>query len=510
MIVVSHSNGIVQNINPHPAALMEEKTLVSILFSLALEYPDELLVWCNSAYIESLDQKRIPELFLHDRIMLSYSVNSEYVISDAIGYIEDSPFLKINREVLYPTWLMSSDMGAIKASVLVSFKELSKKGDSDFLLSSIAKTGQRSGLLCYSAPQLLKSPGTLVKVNRQRYGNQLLFKFVFQHYKTRWMLFLLISYFIFEKRIPLISFLRGFFNKKLLTYSPNINKIEFASNGNSSEKKIDVIIPTIGRKPYLYDVLKDLAVQTVLPIRVIIVEQNPELNSASELDYLTKENWPFEIFHHFTHQTGACNARNMAIKDVKSSWVFMADDDIRFSESTLENILKYLEDFRCKAFTMSCLRDGEIETQTNVIQWRTFGSGCSVVASEFVKMTFYNLSYEFGFGEDVDYGMQLRNKGCDVLYNPYVQLKHLKAEVGGFRKKITKAWECEKIQPKPSPTVMLSRLKHATNTQLRGYKLRLFLKFYKRQEIKNPFAYLSKMKKAWNKSTYWAKKLDNT
>jgi GT2 family glycosyltransferase len=38
-------------------------------------------------------------------------------------------------------------------------------------------------------------------------------------------------------------------------------------------KSIDVIIPTIGRKQYLYAVLQDLAQQTHLPVNVIIVEQ---------------------------------------------------------------------------------------------------------------------------------------------------------------------------------------------------------------------------------------------
>jgi GT2 family glycosyltransferase len=43
-------------------------------------------------------------------------------------------------------------------------------------------------------------------------------------------------------------------------------------------KSIDVIIPTIGRKQYLYAVLQDCA-QTHLPVNVIIVEQNPQEDS---------------------------------------------------------------------------------------------------------------------------------------------------------------------------------------------------------------------------------------
>jgi hypothetical protein len=56
-------------------------------------------------------------------------------------------------------------------------------------------------------------------------------------------------------------------------------------------KSIDVIIPTIGRKQYLYAVLQDLAQQTHLPVNVIIVEQNPQ-EDVSDLDFLINQTWP--------------------------------------------------------------------------------------------------------------------------------------------------------------------------------------------------------------------------
>ena len=40
-----------------------------------------------------------------------------------IGYIDESPFLKVNKSVKYPTWFMSSLCGAINASVLITFEE---------------------------------------------------------------------------------------------------------------------------------------------------------------------------------------------------------------------------------------------------------------------------------------------------------------------------------------------------------------------------------------------------
>lgn len=114
---------------------------------------------------------------------------------------------------------------------------------------------------------------------------------------------------------------------------------------------------------------------------------------------------------------------------------------------------------------------------------------------------------EYGYGEDTDFGMQLRNSGIDILYYPFSTMLHLKAPVGGFRVKPTFLWSKDVIQPKPSPTLMLFNLKYKTNEQLNGYKLLLFLKYYKVQHIKNPIRYFFNFKKQWEKSLYWALEL---
>ena len=89
-----------------------------------------------------------------------------------------------------------------------------------------------------------------------------------------------------------------------------------------------------------------------------------------------------------------------------------------------------------------------------------------------------HLDLEFGFGEDTEYGLQIRNYGVDVFYVPYPEILHLKAPIGGFRFKYIHPWENESIQPKPSPTIMYVKEKYSTKEQMFGYKLRLFLKTY--------------------------------
>jgi hypothetical protein len=131
-----------------------------------------------------------------------------------------------------------------------------------------------------------------------------------------------------------------------------------------------------------------------------------------------------------------------------------------------------------------------------------------VVKANRLKGLKFDMRFEFGYGEDVDFGMQLRNKGVDIIYLPFPEIKHSKASIGGFRTKFKHPWEGGALLPKPSPTVMLNRMKNSTKEQLLGYKTVLFLKYYTQQSIKNPFKYILVFKKQWRLSKMWANRLN--
>jgi GT2 family glycosyltransferase len=270
---------------------------------------------------------------------------------------------------------------------------------------------------------------------------------------------------------------------------------------------VDVIIPTLGRKDYLENVLKDLAKQSHLPTQVIIVEQHPDPESQSELTTLLGQDWPFVIKHHFIHQTGACNARNLALTEVQSDWVFLNDDDIRCDADLIENILVKAHELSVSAINLSCLQAGEKEIHGTDVQWQSFGSGCSVIKSSLLKNLRFDGAYEHGYGEDLDFGMQLRHLGEDIIYCPDLKMLHLKAPSGGFRFEHSFPWQHDELQPKPSPTVMLNIQKYLTTEQQRASKIVLFMKFYSRQSIKNPFVYIRRMNQRWQKSVEWSKQL---
>ena len=508
MIVIYHKDHRVSRIfdfDNQKVLTFRDSNIATVLMDIAHEYPERLLIWCHLLYQNELNETIFPELFHHKKIFLSYYPIENY-FSSAIGYIEESPFINVNKKVSYPTWQMSSLVGGIHASVLIALnKEVILENDFDYFLCSIAKRGMPLGLFCYSEPKLLKSD--LEIQNLSKPSLFVIFKFVKQHYKYIWVVLLFFNLVIFEKKIPFFPFLFSLFYKKR-KLSVDFNEINVQSTLQVVEYgSIDVIIPTIGRERYVYDVLCDLRNQTCLPKNVIIVEQNPLVDSVSELDFITSETWPFVIKHTFTHQSGACNARNLALNQVESEWTFFADDDIRFDNCFFEKVLNKVDLYGLNILTTSCLQKNEEQLYKIMHQSGIFGSGNSFVKRTALQELTFDMALEFGYGEDIDFGMQLRNKGFDVIYFPDIRILHLKAPIGGFRIKVKQLWEKEVVQPRPSPTVLYVILKYYTKEQLLSYKLVLFLKLLKKESFLNYLRFFESFEKKWKISYKWAKRL---
>ena len=509
MIVIYHNSKRVTRVVSDTLEVIDfdsSNSIASVLMHIALQFPNKSIAWCHQDYEGFVNWNEFPKVLHHNKIMVSFSPSIQIYLGREIGYVEESPFINVNKRVSYPTWQMSSGIGGMQASVLVQFKgKIKECRNFDYFLNSMAKLGMPLGLCCYSEPKLFK---TFPECPQPKATIFTLFQFVYQHYKTRWLFLMLFNLMVYEKRLPIFAFLKALLYKKRSNIGISLDSIVVQSSKEVvCEATIDVIIPTIGRKIYLYDVLQDLSLQTHLPKQVIIVEQNPMKGSESELDYLKNENWPFKIKHTFTHQAGACNARNLALSKVDSEWVFLNDDDNRFEanliKKTIENIIKYGE----KCITTSYIQPHEKSQHFSVHQTGIFGSGNSFVKTELLRKVSFDKALEFGYGEDTDFGLQLRKIGVDVIYFPDLNIVHLKAPMGGFRTQPVLQWHTEAIQPKPSPTIMYVKQKYDTKEQILGYKTVLFLKFYKLQNSRNPFIYLRKMKKQWDRSVFWANQL---
>lgn len=428
-------------------------------------------------------------------------------LGSRIGYVEDSPFIAITKTVTYPSWQMSSSIGVVHASVLLAVKgKIAPSANLDYFLSSIAKMLIPLGLYCYSEPKLLQTIDG--KATASQASKYTLFKFVKQHYKREWLFLLLVNYAVHERKFPIVPFLyaMGFSGLRKIGFSMQAVTMH-PSKRFVDEGTLDVIIPTMGREKYLYDFLCDLREQSRLPKNVIIIEQNPLHESQSTLPYLTTEIWPFNIRHTFTHRTGACNARNLALAQTESEWLFLADDDIRIGKDFLRDALHNLDKYATNAAVISCLSEGQENLFPDVAQTTIFGTACSIVKRESIANLRFNPKMEFGYGEDTMFGLELRANGIDVVYFPHPQILHLKAPVGGFRTKFVHPWEEEEIQPKPAPTIMLLLQSHYTALQVKGYMTTLFVKMYLKKPFRNPIKFIRSFRKAWEQSVYWSTKL---
>jgi hypothetical protein len=215
MILLIHQDETVTEIidlNTNKQIISSIEKPIKALFHQAKNNREGILVWCHQSQKKNLNIEGVRASFQLKNMMLSYSKNQ--YIPEQIGYVEDSPFLKINKGVKYPTWLMSSNVGAIHASQLLKFEnKINLNKSFDLVLNSIAKLGMPNGMFCYSEPKLLiDNSNNNTKIQASVFQ---LFKFVKQHYKSVWSFLLLINFIIHEQKIPILSFLRIVFIKKI-------------------------------------------------------------------------------------------------------------------------------------------------------------------------------------------------------------------------------------------------------------------------------------------------------
>lgn len=479
-------------------------SMLSCLLYLAEIYSDDQIVWCRQEYREYIDLDYI-ENQLEEGMLWSYEAGNGFPLGKYAGYLDPLPFVKVNYGVKFPTWQMSSVVGAICSNTLSKcLGILPESVDLDFFLNLLARLYMPAGLFCYSNPLLLKQ-GSHTFGPLKNYGLSFshLFQFSKQDRGSSGIVLLFFCLLFFEKKFPLFPLLRSILYRRLprpATIRAEITPIEMEL------PSIDVIVPTIGRKQYLHEVLRDLNRQTHLPKRVIIVEQNPAPESNSELVEIIQEKWKFEIVHEFIHQMGACNARNLALSHVSSDWVFLNDDDNQIAPNTIENALKYALGLKVDCIVTAYPQPHETSPFTSIQQSAIFGSGNAFLNSRLLTEVKFDMRYEFGYGEDTDFGMQLRNAGADVIMVPYIKIIHLKAPFGGFRVNHEYLWSKDPIQPKPSPTIMLFKLLHETPQQYLRFKAIAFISFYK-SSGKNLVTYFKFFAVKWNSSVKWAKTL---
>ena len=456
-----------------------------------------------------------PELVRHplEVLHLGCLQRTDLAVSD-LGRVDfDSPFLLPGPEDRrYPTWLVAPAGGITSAAL---FRALGFEPRPGFAASlfDFGRQAQREGLWLYSDPALLARPvpEDIAKALRFELSRRELAVLIARGYGRRWVGFWALAGALFDRSLSVIAAITGWRapvsaalrSEALARLHPTIDP------GSAAGEEVDAVVPTLGRPGPLRDLLEDLAAQTLPPRRVIVVDQRPtgELPAPACLDAA----WPFELVLRTVDWTGACRARNLALQEVRSPWVFLLDDDVRLPAGTMALLAATARAYGVGAVNASVYvhpQTAEAGPETLPRVWSTFGAGAALVeTAAFRESGPFDERLEGGYGEDAEIGIRLRQAGCNVLYAPAIRVLHLKAPEGGFRHGVRFPWQGEPVQPRPSPIFLYARNKHATQAMQQGYRL-----FYALNRLRSVPAVawpgeLRRVLRRWERSAHWAERL---
>jgi len=398
-----------------------------------------------------------------------------------LGFVNfDSPFLLAGpTDRRYPTWLISAVGGIGRSSVFRAVGLDPCLKNFSLALMDFGFRGAQLGICPYSEPELLavQIPEDVLSQIQERFTTAEMATLICRNYGKKWLPFWLIGNLLFDHSFPLLGTLKGSMAKR----GPSVDTLLLEelrpqlSTGPMEPALIDVIVPTLNRPEHVLNLLQDLSSQSIVPSRVIIIEQSPN-GEPSVLDDVVQRHWPFEVKHRHVTGMGVCRARNLGLQEVQGDWALLLDDDLRLPPHLISYLLKiasaYVVDVVTAGIYLSHQNPHEVTGPQFPRLWQVFAGGASLLSRPAIEGAgAFDERMEGGYGEDYEYGIRLRQKGTNILYAPREPILHLKAPSGGYRYTFPHPWLNDKIQPKPSPTVLYSRHKHATRSMRKGYQL---------------------------------------
>src|SRR5436190_22888196 len=101
--------------------------------------------------------------------------------------------------------------------------------------------------------------------------------------------------------------------------------------------QISVVIPTVDRKMRLLSLLASLERSTYPIHEVIIVDSGSD--RLAPYEYSEIKNFPI---HYISSERSVCIQRNTGIRQAKSDWIFLCDDDIEVPTDYLAKITGHI------------------------------------------------------------------------------------------------------------------------------------------------------------------------
>lgn len=478
------------------------------LARLARSHPDAWIAWYDRRLEPWLsDPASWPGLARHDLEVLHLGCFQRTdLLAGSLGFVDfDSPWLLPGPwDRRFATWLISPAAGMARAAALRAVTP-DTSGSLAAFLFDFGIRGVRHGLSPCSEPALLAGdvPGELW--DRPPFPEDDLARLIRRGYGRRWLGFWLLARRISERKLSPATV--GAALRAWTAEEPSpVDEAALAGlHPPLSEEEqrggVDVIIPTLGRPGPLRDTLDDLGNQTLLPRRVIVVDQGSDAKPAGE--------WPFDLVFLSLPTPGACKARNAGLREVRSEWVLFLDDDVRLQPGLLSFLVRTARAYGVEAVNARIYLPEQdpqrISGSPLPRPWPTFGTAAALVYAAAVEAAGgLDERLEGGYGEDYDLGVSLRLAGAAVLYAPGAPVLHLKAPAGGFRQPFRHPWSDDPVPPRPSPTVLYSRRKHHLPAMQEGYRIYYALKRLSGKPLHTWPAELRSIARHWERAAFWA------
>lgn len=218
------------------------------------------------------------------------------------------------------------------------------------------------------------------------------------------------------------------------------------------KKKISIVIPTYKRKKHLLNLLDSFKNKTTKDAEIIVVEQveNNEREYKKKADSLG-----LNLEYTFLADADTPLAKNRGVNKARGEYVIFFDDDVLL-KTKLDFYIEDFKDKRVVAITGRSIAKGQKveKDRTDTGRVSLFGSfsdgysssimqeidtviGCNACWKKNIFLELGGFDEQFtgnAMREESDLSLRAKEKGYKILFDPRVEVDHVRAETGGARK----------------------------------------------------------------------------
>jgi len=201
-----------------------------------------------------------------------------------------------------------------------------------------------------------------------------------------------------------------------------------------STPSVSLLIPTVDRYPYLFNLLAQLREQTMPPLEIIVVDQTQAGDTVP--DWASNfADLPLRVIQLDT--AGQCSSRNAGLAAARGDLILFLDDDDEIEPDLIARHLSLMGrlDIDASCGVAEEVGMGALPPSFGLIRESdVFPTNNTLLRAAALRVSgLFDLAYDKGERADHDLGMRLYLSGAHLVLNPAASVIHLHAPRGGLR-----------------------------------------------------------------------------